>query len=109
MWVGTDALERGLVDRLGTFADAVKAAAALAKLNEGSYSVEYVEPDLTFSERIAMSFATELIAVADKAFGLPKWSVAVAQAVESALEPLAFVSRWNDPRGVYAYCFCDVH
>jgi protease-4 len=109
VWVGTDALERGLVDRLGTFADAVKAAAALAKLNEGSYSVEYVEPDLTFSERIAMSFATELIAVADKAFGLPKWSVAVAQAVESALEPLAFVSRWNDPRGVYAYCFCDVH
>ena len=84
-------------------------AAALAKLDEGRYSVEYVEPDLTFSERLAMSFATEAIPFADKAFGLPKWSVVLAQAVESALEPLAFVSRWNDPRGVYAYCFCDVH
>jgi protease IV len=109
VWVGTDALERGLVDHLGTFADSVKAAATLAKLGEGRYSVEYVEPDLSFSERLAMSFATEAIPLADKAFGLPKWSAAVAQAVEAALEPLAFIARWNDPRGVYAYCLCDVH
>ena len=55
-----------------------------------------------------MSFATEAIPLVDKVFGLPHWSAMVAQAVESALEPLAFVARWNDPRGVYAYCFCDV-
>jgi hypothetical protein len=21
--------------------------------------------------------------------------------------PLAYLERWNDPRGIYAYCFCD--
>jgi protease-4 len=109
VWVGTDALERGLVDHLGTFADALKAAASLAKLAEGRYSVEYVESDLTLSERLAMSIATKAVPLVDKVFGLPHWSAVVAQAVESALEPLAFVARWNDPRGVYAYCFCDVH
>jgi protease-4 len=109
VWVGTDALDRGLVDHLGTFAEALKSAASLAKLTEGRYSVEYVEPDVSLSERLAMSFATEAIPLVDKAFGLPHWSAMVAQAVESALEPLAFVARWNDPRGVYAYCFCDVH
>jgi len=109
VWVGTDALDRGLVDHLGSFADAMKAAASLAKLTEGRYSVEYVEPDLTFSERLAMSFAARAIPLVDQVIGLPRWSAAVAQAVESALEPLAFVARWNDPRGVYAYCFCDVH
>ena len=87
----------------------MKAAASLAKLTEGRYSVEYVEPDLTFSERLAMSFAARAIPLVDQVIGLPRWSAAVAQAVESALEPLAFVARWNDPRGVYAYCFCDVH
>ena len=87
----------------------MKAAASLAKLAEGRYSVEYVEPDVTFSERLAMSFATKAVPLVDKVFGLPHWSAMVAQAVESALEPLAFVERWNDPRGVYAYCFCDVH
>src|SRR5437762_2307850 len=66
VWVGTDALDRGLVDHLGTFADAVKAAASLAKLTEGRYSVEYVEPDLTFSERLAMSFAARAIPLVDQ-------------------------------------------
>jgi len=108
VWVGTDALDRGLVDHLGTFADALKAAAALAKLSEGRYSVEYIEADPTFSERLAMSFATKAVPLVDKVFGLPHWSEVVAQAVESALEPLAFIARWNDPRNVYAYCFCDV-
>ena len=109
VWVGTDALDRGLVDHLGTFADALKAAASLAKLAEGRYSVLYVEPDLSLSERLAMSLATKAVPLVDKVFGLPHWSAMVAQAVESALEPLAFVARWNDPRGVYAYCLCDVH
>jgi protease-4 len=109
VWVGTDALERGLVDHLGTFADALKAAASLAKLTEGRYSVEYVEPDLTFSERLAMSLATKAVPLADKVLGVPHWSATVSKVVESALEPLEFAARWNDPRGVYAYCFCDVH
>ena len=108
VWVGTDALDRGLVDHLGTMADALKSAAALAKLTEGRYSVEYVEPDVSFSERVAMSFATGAVPMVDKAFAPPRWTALVSQAVESALEPLAFVQRWNDPRGVYAYCFCDV-
>ena len=108
VWVGTDALDRGLVDHLGTFGDAVKAAATLAKLAEGRYTVDYVEPELSLSERLALSFATKAVPLVDKAVGLPRWSGLVAQAVESALEPLAFVQRLNDPRGVYAYCFCDV-
>jgi len=23
------------------------------------------------------------------------------------MSPLAYLARWNDPRGIYAYCFCD--
>ena len=109
VWVGTDALDRGLVDHLGTFDDALKAAASLAKLEEGRYTVEYVEPELTFAERLALSVGAETMPFLEKAFGPTRWSTTVAAVVESALEPLAFVARLNDPRGVYAYCFCDVH
>ena len=35
------------------------------------------------------------------------WSAKVSGWLETAMEPLAFVDRLNDPRGVYAYCFCD--
>jgi hypothetical protein len=37
----------------------------------------------------------------------PGWQETASRWLESALSPLAFVERLNDPRGVYAYCFCD--
>lgn len=42
VWTGTQAKERGLVDRLGSFRDAIQAAASRAKLT-GDYRVAYVE------------------------------------------------------------------
>jgi protease-4 len=53
VWTGTDARANGLVDELGSYADAVKAAAAIAKLPEG-YDVERIEPELSWAEQLAM-------------------------------------------------------
>jgi protease-4 len=107
VWVGSAALERGLVDRLGSLDDAIASAAELAGLEEGTYAVDYVEPQLTFAERLALAVSAKALPLVDEAFGLPDWSRNVAKLVESALDPLAFAARFNDPRGVYAYCFCD--
>jgi protease-4 len=53
VWTGTDALARGLVDELGGYEAAVSAAARLANLPEG-YGVQRIEPQLTWTERLAM-------------------------------------------------------
>ncbi|RZI83604.1 MAG: signal peptide peptidase SppA [Rubrivivax sp.] len=42
VWTGAQAKERGLVDALGTYGDALKSAAARARLSEG-YRVTYIE------------------------------------------------------------------
>jgi len=107
VWVGTDALERGLVDKLGTLPEAIASAAELAGLEENSYSIDYVEPQLTFPERLALSLTAKAVAGARRLVAVPKWPARVTQALESTLEPLAFVERLNDPRGIYVYCFCD--
>lgn len=109
VWVGTDALDRGLVDRLGTFSEAVESAAELAGLESGSYSLDYVEPPLGFVERLVLSMTTEVVAAASRLFDTPSWPVSVTRALESTLEPLEFIERLNDPRGIYAYCFCDTN
>ncbi len=45
VWTGAQAKERGLVDRLGSFADAIDSAASRAKLAKGSYRIAYIERD----------------------------------------------------------------
>jgi protease-4 len=107
VWVGTDALDRGLVDKLGTLAAAVESAAELAGLEPDSYALDYLEQEPTFAERLLFSLTAKTVAGIDRVFGLPKWPAVVTEAVEATLAPLEFADRLNDPRGIYAYCFCD--
>jgi protease-4 len=107
VWIATDALERGLVDKLGTLRSAVESAATLAGLEADTYSVDYVEQQLTFAERLVLSLTASTMRVVDRMIDMPRWPASVALALESTLEPLEFLDRLNDPRGIYAYCFCD--
>lgn len=109
VWTGTDALARGLVDELGHLPDAIESAAELAGLESGSYMLDYVEQELGFTERLLLSLTATVVAGIDRLVDLPRWPASVTQAFESTLEPMAFIDRLNDPRGIYAYCFCDTN
>src|SRR5256885_17019578 len=52
VWAGADAHRLGLVDQLGSFSDAVKAAARRAKLTD--YAAEFLEPELTWAQELAL-------------------------------------------------------
>jgi protease IV len=107
VWAGQDALDRGLVDRLGNLDEAIASAASLAGLEPDGYRIQYVEPQTTFAERLVMQMSTALAPVLG-AFGrAPSLPANVSKWIEAAMEPLAFADRLNDPRGIYAYCFCD--
>jgi protease IV len=107
VWTGADALSRGLVDKLGGLPGAIESAAQLAGLESGSYTLDYVEQELGFTERLVLSMTAKVVTTTDRLVGLPRWPASVTEALESALEPIAFIDRLNDPRGIYAYCFCD--
>jgi protease-4 len=109
VWVGTDALDLGLVDRLGTLGDAVESAAELAGLESDTYMLDYVEQQLGLAERLVLSLTAKVAVGVERLVKLPRWPTSVTQAFESTLEPLAFIDRLNDPRGIYAFCFCDTN
>jgi protease-4 len=107
VWTGADALARGLVDKLGDLPDAIESAAELAGLESGSYMLDYVEQQLGFVETMMLSLTAQAVVGIDRLVDKPRWPATVTQALESTLEPIAFIDRLNDPRGIYAYCFCD--
>jgi protease-4 len=107
VWVGSDALDRGLVDRLGTLEDAVQSAAERAGLEQGRYSVDYFEQRLGLAEQLVLELAGTAMPLLRALGGAVSLPAAVTSWIEQTMEPLEFVSRWNDPRGIYAYCFCD--
>jgi protease-4 len=108
VWAGVDAERIGLVDHLGGLKDASDAAAKLAEMG-GDYEAEYIEPEMTLREELMMQLRSESLQLAQRV-GL----IAPPSALERALDPLLdpvmeqarSIARLNDPRGLYAYCWC---
>ncbi|HEV2112351.1 MAG TPA: signal peptide peptidase SppA, partial [Gammaproteobacteria bacterium] len=105
VWAGSDAKRLGLVDAYGDLDDAVQAAAKLADMG-GRYSVDYIEKQPTYLDRLLMNMAEDS---GDAFAGLSPASGSAMPAWYSRITRLAgLLQVFNDPRGVYAYCFCDV-
>ena len=108
VWIGTAAQSQGLVDKLGGLDDAIESAAELAGLTPNSYSIDKLNPEPGWAELLAL----QLIKVgspAISAFGIEtKLPPSLVRILDIAAEPLVFFEQLNDPRGIYAYCFCDV-
>jgi protease-4 len=105
VWAGVDAQRIGLVDHLGGLKDATDAAAKLAELGS-NYDVNYIEPELSLREELLMQLRSEMARVGRMA----GW-FAPEDNIERALDPIVErareIAELNDPRGLYAYCWCE--
>jgi protease-4 len=108
VWSGQDAHEFGLVDEIGGLKEAVASAAALAGLAQGGYSVDFIEPTLTVTEQLVLQFMQTAAPVLQKFHIEWPWPGELAATIAAAVEPLESLQEMRDPRGLYAFCFCDV-
>lgn len=107
VWSGQRALELGLIDSLGDLQAAVQAAADRAELGD-DYRVAYFERQPSTASRLLQDLLTRV-----------GWHSQVARIakpslprVDRVLKDLGMefqlLRRFDDPRGMYAYCFCGV-
>jgi len=104
VWAGVDAQRIGLVDTLGGLRDATDAAAKLAQLGS-DYAVDYIEPELNLREALLMQLRSETLRMAEMA-GISAPRSEVERVLDPVLEQARAIARLNDPRGLYAYCWC---
>ena len=104
VWAGVDAQRIGLVDHLGGLKDATDAAAKLAELGS-DYDVDYIEPELSLREELFMQLRSETLRLAQLA-GLIAPRSDIERVIDPVLEQARAIARLNDPRGLYAYCWC---
>jgi protease-4 len=104
VWAGIDAQRIGLVDHLGGLKDATDAAAKLAELSS-DYEVDYIEAELTLREQLLLQLRSETSVI-----GWIAGIIAPRGDIERALDPVfeqaRLIARLQDPRGLYAYCWC---
>lgn len=101
VWSGAKAKELGLVDALGGLDAAAEAAAKLAGIEDGDYELEEMTQNRGFANQLLSRF-----------FGQARYAWMPAQLsgwLRTVLEKTDLervLSSYNDPRGLYAQCFC---
>jgi protease-4 len=107
VWSGQDAKRLGLVDGLGSFDDATKAAARRAKLTD--YEIEFMEPELSWAQELVLQMKSRAVKVLVSSGDLaPSPLARVARQFDPLSREVERLSRFTEPNRVYAYCFCEV-
>jgi protease-4 len=104
VWAGADAQRVGLVDTLGGLKDASDAAAKLAEMGS-DYEAEYIESERTLREELLLQLRSESLQMG-RMMGLVAPRGELDRALDPILEQARSIARLNDPRGLYAYCWC---
>jgi protease IV len=106
VWAGIDAHRLGLVDQLGSYNDAVKAAARRAKVTD--YAAEFLEPELTWPEQLALSLKSRLAGLLLRASPGEAALARLAERFDPVTREAERLARFSTPNRLYAYCFCEV-
>jgi protease-4 len=110
VWTGAQAKERGLVDRLGSYNDALASAAARAKLGK-DFRVAYVERQGNPFERLLQSFgvSTEMAVNIQVKLGvLDGLPTGAATAVAKDMSFLSDMADRKKPFAAITHCMCEL-
>ena len=104
VWSGSQALERGLADRLGGLSEAIASAADMAEVSD--YRVKYYEEEPSRFEQ----FLLDLTATTPWVKRASRWSW-ISRLLDASVNTdlvLLLGQPRNERVGVYAYCFCGI-
>ena len=110
VWTGAQAKERGLIDTVGSYSDAIKSAATRAKLGN-DFRVSYIEPELTKFDRLFDLIGTQTAHILQDQFkvtlvptGIPP---VVATQIISDFTWLSDVNKDGQGYSAITHCLCS--
>jgi len=115
VWTGAQAKERGLVDRLGSYGDALRSAARRANLGD-DFRIAYAQPPTSLAERFleslglsdvqALNVQVKLGLLADPV-AAAALSTGAASGITRDLGWLSRVAERREPFAAVTHCLCE--
>ncbi|MBT8107181.1 MAG: signal peptide peptidase SppA [Gammaproteobacteria bacterium] len=108
VWSGEEAFANGLVDVLGDLDEAIVAAAELAGMEEGDYGQVLIERRMSPTEQLILDLLTSITMVGIDPAAIARKPAPIEVFANYLHALLAEVAQFNDPKGIYSHCFCEI-
>ena len=106
VWSGQQAMAHGLIDKTGTFQDAIEASARIAGLDD-DYKIDWIEPKKSALDELFKGFMVSAVTKLDLSVSTPAVSLPVPW-LQGMLEDLRFIAAFDGKFTVAAHCLCDL-
>jgi protease-4 len=107
VWAGVDAASRGLIDRIGGYEDAIKAAASRARLGK-DYGVRRIEPELSLTQQLLLQLRAGAAVLVRAVAGELSPAARIVAGIDPRAREFARLERLASANRPVAYCFCSV-
>lgn len=108
VWSGLQAMEHGLVDKMGGLREAITSAAALAGLDDKAYQIRYIEPELDGFQQFLLDLSAKALVAADLEIPLNVDFLPLDRTQQMQRDLKMLMGSNKDPSGMYAHCLCTV-
>ena len=108
VWTAKQAHDLGLIDQLGGLQQAIDDAAQRANLSD-NYQIAYIEPQLTFTERLLMHTISRVSEGLNLQFEADEMSMLNTLVQPYKNEIKLLMSAMNGQNNQFAYCFCNIN
>lgn len=105
VWSGQQAAERSLIDRTGTFQDAIEASARIAGLGD-NYQIVWIEPEQTALDKFLADFVGGAISKLNLSVTAPV--ILPVPWLQNMLNDLQFLSSRQGKFIIAAHCLCGM-
>jgi protease-4 len=105
VWTGAQARDLGLIDKTGTFQDAIEASARIAGLGD-KYQIEWIEPEQSALDEFFTDFMTGAITHLNLSISAPA-SLPISW-LQTMFDDLQFIVTQQGKFTVAAHCLCDI-
>ena len=105
VWTGEQALERGLIDKTGTFQEAIEASARIAGLGD-NYRIDWIEPEKSALDEFFADYMAAAVSTLNLTITLSP--VLPVPWLQSMLEDLQFIAAQQGKFTVTAHCLCGM-
>ena len=105
VWTGEQARELGLVDKTGTFQDAIEASARIAGLGD-NYQIDWVEPEQSTFDEFFNDFIASAVASLDISISTP--NILPVSWLQNMLDDLQYIAAQEGKFTIAAHCLCGL-
>jgi protease-4 len=105
VWTGEQARELGLVDKTGTFQDAIEASARIAGLGD-DYQIDWVEPKQSTFDEFFNDFIASAVASLDLSISTP--NILPVSWLQNMLDDLQYIAAQEGKFTIAAHCLCGL-